>query len=58
LATKLQAVHVHSGSQDLTPITKDGDENLFYGVPDWVYEEEVFSGNTGTWWSDDGLTSG
>ncbi|KAJ5425743.1 hypothetical protein N7465_000813 [Penicillium sp. CMV-2018d] len=41
-------------SLEVTAITKDGDENLFYGVPDWVYEEEVFAGNTGTWWSDDG----
>ncbi|CAI7639065.1 unnamed protein product [Penicillium viridicatum] len=41
-------------SLEVTPITKDGNENLFYGVPDWVYEEEVFAGNTGTWWSDDG----
>ncbi|KAJ5154298.1 uncharacterized protein N7500_009737 [Penicillium coprophilum] len=41
-------------SLEVTPITKDGDENLFYGVPDWVYEEEVFAGNTGTWWSGDG----
>lgn len=41
-------------SLEVIPITKDGDENLFYGVPDWVYEEEVFAGNTGTWWSDDG----
>jgi dipeptidyl aminopeptidase len=35
-------------------VTKDGSANLFYGVPDWVYEEEVFSGNSGTWWSTDG----
>ncbi|CAG8254288.1 unnamed protein product [Penicillium olsonii] len=42
------------GSLDATAITKDGDENLFYGIPDWVYEEEVFQGNTGTWWSGDG----
>ena len=41
-------------SPDVIPITKDGGENLFYGVPDWVYEEEVFQGNTGTWWSTDG----
>lgn len=41
-------------SLEVTPITKDGNENLFYGVPDWVYEEEVFAGNTGTWWSGDG----
>lgn len=41
-------------SLEVTPITKDGGKNLFYGVPDWVYEEEVFAGNTGTWWSGDG----
>jgi dipeptidyl aminopeptidase len=41
-------------SGEVIPITKDGGDNLFYGVPDWVYEEEVFQGNTGTWWSTDG----
>ncbi|KAJ5970917.1 uncharacterized protein N7479_000835 [Penicillium vulpinum] len=41
-------------SLEVTPITKDGNENLFYGIPDWVYEEEVFAGSTGTWWSGDG----
>lgn len=35
-------------------ITTDGGPELFYGVPDWVYEEEVFSGNSATWWSEDG----
>lgn len=41
-------------SSQVTPITKDGGKDLFYGVPDWVYEEEVFAGNSGTWWSEDG----
>lgn len=41
-------------STKVTPITKDGGKDLFYGVPDWVYEEEVFSGPSGTWWSEDG----
>ncbi|KAL4974950.1 putative dipeptidyl-aminopeptidase B [Aspergillus desertorum] len=41
-------------SKRIVPITKDGGEQLFYGVPDWVYEEEVFSGNSVTWWSEDG----
>ena len=41
-------------SKSVTQITKDGGRELFYGVPDWVYEEEVFSGNSATWWSDDG----
>jgi dipeptidyl aminopeptidase B len=35
-------------------ITKDGGEDFFYGIPDWVYEEEVFGGNSATWWSEDG----
>lgn len=35
-------------------ITTDGGPELFYGVPDWVYEEEVFGGNSATWWSGDG----
>ncbi|KAL4959729.1 dipeptidyl aminopeptidase dapB [Aspergillus stella-maris] len=41
-------------SKKVVSITKDGGEQLFYGVPDWVYEEEVFSGNSVTWWSEDG----
>lgn len=39
--------------QQVTAITKDGGKELFYGIPDWVYEEEVFSGNGVTWWSND-----
>ncbi|KAH0009124.1 putative dipeptidyl-aminopeptidase B, partial [Aureobasidium melanogenum] len=38
----------------VTSITTDGGAQLFYGVPDWVYEEEVFSSNKATWWSGDG----
>jgi len=41
-------------SKKVIQITKDGGSELFYGVPDWVYEEEVFAGNTATWWSEDG----
>ncbi|KAK4696415.1 dipeptidyl aminopeptidase B, partial [Lecanoromycetidae sp. Uapishka_2] len=41
-------------SEDAEQITNDGGTELFYGVPDWVYEEEVFAGNSATWWSDDG----
>ncbi|KAF2099686.1 putative dipeptidyl-aminopeptidase B [Rhizodiscina lignyota] len=37
----------------VTQITKDGGPELFYGIPDWVYEEEVFAGNSATWWSQD-----
>lgn len=42
------------GSPTVVPITSDGGSELFYGVPDWVYEEEVFQGNSATWWSEDG----
>ncbi|KAK6505523.1 hypothetical protein TWF481_007418 [Arthrobotrys musiformis] len=36
---------------EVVQITKDGGREYFYGVPDWVYEEEVFAGNKATWWS-------
>ena len=41
-------------SKTVTQITKDGGTELFYGVPDWVYEEEVFASNSATWWSERG----
>ena len=41
-------------SSSATQITTDGGPNYFYGVPDWVYEEEVFGGNSATWWAEDG----
>lgn len=40
--------------EDTVQITKDGGPEYFYGIPDWVYEEEVFSGREATWWSDNG----
>lgn len=42
------------GSKQIVQITKDGGPEYFYGIPDWVYEEEVFGGNSATWWSADG----
>lgn len=41
-------------SSSVIQITNDGSEDLFYGIPDWVYEEEVFEGNSATWWAEDG----
>ena len=41
-------------SNSVEQITEDGGSELFYGVPDWVYEEEVYAGNSVTWWSEDG----
>ncbi|KAI6862950.1 putative dipeptidyl-aminopeptidase, partial [Hortaea werneckii] len=44
----------HIDSDTATRITTDGGSELFYGVPDWVYEEEVLAGDSATWWSGDG----
>jgi dipeptidyl aminopeptidase len=42
-------------SPDTQPIrvTTSGNASLFHGVPDWVYEEEIFSGDHALWWSPD-----
>lgn len=42
-------------SPSATPIrvTSSGNASLFHGVPDWVYEEEIFSSNSALWWSSD-----
>jgi dipeptidyl aminopeptidase len=37
-------------------VTTDGSETVFNGVPDWVYEEEVYSTDSVLWWSPDGRT--
>ncbi|KZT59115.1 dipeptidyl aminopeptidase [Calocera cornea HHB12733] len=34
-------------------VTHDGSATVFNGVPDWVYEEEVFSSDFALWWSPD-----
>lgn len=47
-------IYVRDINGGLTQVTKDGGTDLFYGIPDWVYEEEVFSGNTALWWNSDG----
>jgi dipeptidyl aminopeptidase len=35
-------------------VTTDGSETVFNGVPDWVYEEEVYATDSILWWSPDG----
>uniref|UniRef100_A0A8C4IAC5 Dipeptidyl peptidase 4 n=1 Tax=Dicentrarchus labrax TaxID=13489 RepID=A0A8C4IAC5_DICLA len=36
-------------------VTFNGEDNqIFNGIPDWVYEEEMFSSNQGLWWSPGG----
>ncbi|KAG9254413.1 dipeptidyl peptidase IV N-terminal region-domain-containing protein [Emericellopsis atlantica] len=38
---------------DITQITNDGGPDMFHGVPDWVYEEEIFGGRYTLWFSPD-----
>ncbi|KAI0897074.1 dipeptidyl peptidase IV N-terminal region-domain-containing protein [Annulohypoxylon nitens] len=42
------------GGDSVVQITRDGGPEYFYGIPDWVYEEEVFGDNSATWWSENG----
>ncbi|OXB77060.1 UNVERIFIED_CONTAM: hypothetical protein H355_007707, partial [Colinus virginianus] len=36
-------------------ITDSGEENkIFNGIPDWVYEEEMFGSHSALWWSPNG----
>ncbi|CAK1355729.1 unnamed protein product [Cercospora beticola] len=44
----------HLDSDIVNQITTDGGKDLFYGIPDWVYEEEVLADGGATWWSGDG----
>ena len=44
----------HLDSDVVNQITTDGGKDLFYGIPDWVYEEEVLAEGGATWWSGDG----
>ncbi|CAO3622792.1 unnamed protein product [Mucor hiemalis] len=36
-----------------TRVTFDGSKTVFNGVPDWVYEEEIFASDFALWWSPD-----
>lgn len=47
-------VYVLTLDDSVTQVTFDGNDNIFYGKPDWVYEEEVFSSDITLWWSPDG----
>lgn len=42
------------GDDSIHQVTFDGSSEIFYGKPDWVYEEEVFGGDLALWWSPDG----
>lgn len=45
------AKELESSKPKPTRVTFDGSAVIFNGVPDWVYEEEVFSGDGALWWS-------
>ncbi|KAI3324183.1 dipeptidyl peptidase IV N-terminal region-domain-containing protein [Xylariaceae sp. AK1471] len=38
----------------ISQITDDGSPDMFNGVPDWVYEEEIFGSRSALWFSPDG----
>jgi hypothetical protein len=42
-----------SASTSPIRVTSSGNASLFNGVPDWIYEEEVFSNDHTLWWSPD-----
>ncbi|KXN86209.1 putative dipeptidyl-aminopeptidase B [Leucoagaricus sp. SymC.cos] len=46
---------IPNASPNTNPIrvTTSGNASLFHGVPDWVYEEEIFSADHALWWSPD-----
>lgn len=48
------ASELASGKPKPIRVTTDGSPTVFNGVPDWVYEEEVFSADKALWWSPDG----
>ncbi|KAF2431393.1 putative dipeptidyl peptidase 4 [Tothia fuscella] len=39
---------------NITRITTNGGPDQFNGVPDWVYEEEILSQRSATWWKPEG----
>ncbi|XP_061231616.1 dipeptidyl peptidase 4 [Neopsephotus bourkii] len=44
-----------SPTADSVQITQNGEENkIFNGIPDWVYEEEMFGTHSALWWSPNG----
>ncbi|KAI8968392.1 dipeptidyl peptidase IV N-terminal region-domain-containing protein [Mycotypha africana] len=41
------------GTKATTQVTFDGSSTIFNGIPDWVYEEEVFASDNTLWWAPD-----
>lgn len=47
----IRDVNADDAPATVSQVTKDGGTELFYGRPDWVYEEEVFGTDFALWWS-------
>lgn len=47
-------IYVKYVGGDTDQVTQDGSDQIFYGRPDWVYEEEVFGTDISMWWSPQG----
>lgn len=46
---------IDTGTSDERALSRDGSSSLFYGILDWVYQEEIYGRGTwrAYWWSDD-----
>ncbi|KAG2359215.1 dipeptidyl peptidase IV N-terminal region-domain-containing protein [Suillus spraguei] len=44
---------IYTASTSPIRVTSSGNTSLFNGVPDWIYEEEVFENDYALWWSPD-----
>ncbi|POR32975.1 Putative dipeptidyl peptidase 4 [Tolypocladium paradoxum] len=44
---------LRDGDAKIHQITSNGGPDMFNGVPDWVYEEEILSGRSALWFSPD-----
>lgn len=47
-------IYVREPDGTVYGITTDGSDEIFNGVPDWVYEEEIFGSGKALWWSPSG----
>ncbi|RKP14939.1 dipeptidyl peptidase IV N-terminal region-domain-containing protein, partial [Piptocephalis cylindrospora] len=46
-------LYVNVNLQEERRVTWDGSEAIFNGIPDWIYEEEVYEDKFTVWWSPD-----
>ncbi|RKP04481.1 dipeptidyl peptidase IV N-terminal region-domain-containing protein, partial [Thamnocephalis sphaerospora] len=51
LYVRANDLYVRDTLRDETRVTFDGSATVFNAIPDWIYEEEVFSTDHVCWWS-------